>query len=871
VRFPLWRRNQQEQLEEEINGHLEMAKREHIDHGESAAQAERSARREFGNVYSVEHVTREQWGWVWLEELLQDLRYGLRMLRKNPGFTAVAVLTLALGIGANTAIFSLVSGVLLRPLPYSHAEQLVSVTGTYPKGAFAAMRERAQAMNIAAYMEGYEFNLTGLGEPVRLTGTLVSAEFFSTLGSQAEFGRTFLSGEDLAGQNHFVVLSHSLWQQRFASDPAIVGHWINLEGVPRQVVGVMPGDFRFPSPQTQVWIPLNIDPRNEVSYWAGDFMPLVGRLRPGATVDQAAAEIRVLHSQVRRMFPWPMPGNWNAGVSAVSLQTGLASEVRTRLLMLLAAVALVLLIACANVANLTLARGAVREKEIAIRSSLGAARHRIIRQLLTESVLMAVVGGALGLALASAGLSLLKSALPADMPRLADVAVDWRVLVFTAALVILTGIVSGVAPALQSSRSELTGILKSGARGTTLASGRLRGALVVGELALAVLLVCGAGLLIRSLWALSHVDPGFRSENVLTARVTPNESYCDDPGRCFSFYRDLVSQARALPGVDSTALISTLPLGGRVHKRSIKIENSERSAAEPEPLLWLNVVSPGYFRTMGVPILRGREFGEADTTGNPRVAIVSAETARKFWPNQDPVGKHLRLLRENEWSTIIGVAADVRAYDLRRNVPEWMQGAFYVPYGPGATLENGRVPAEMTVVIRSAGDRSQLEEPVRRLTASLNPEAPVSEMKTMPAIVSDAVSAPRSVTRLFGAFAGLALILGIVGIYGVISFFVGQRTREIGIRLALGAQRRDVLKLVVNEGLSLTLMGVGVGLVSAFGLTRFLSSLLYGVSATDPLDFAGVAVLFAVVALAACYIPARRAMRVDPMVALRYE
>jgi putative ABC transport system permease protein len=871
VRLPLWRRNQQEQLEQEINGHLEMAKRERIERGESPADAERSARREFGNAALVEHVTRDQWGSAWLEELLQDLRFGLRMLRKNPGFTAVAVLTLALGIGANTAIFSLVSGVLLRPLPYSHSEQLVSVTGTYPKGAFAALRERAHAMNIAAYMEGYEFNLTGLGEPVRLTGTLVSAEFFSTLGSQAEFGRTFLSGEDLAGQNHFVVLSHSVWQQRFASDPAIVGHWINLEGVPRQVVGVMPGDFRFSSPQTQVWIPLDIDPRNEAGYWAGDFMPLVGRLRPGATIDQAAAEIRVLQSQVRAMFPWPMPANWNAEVSAVSLQSGLASDVRTRLLILLAAVALVLLIACANVANLTLARGAVREKEIAIRSSLGAPRHRIIRQLLTESVLMAAVGGALGLALASAGLSLPKSALPADMPRLADVAVDWRVLVFTAALAILTGIVSGVAPALQSSRTELTGTLKSGARGTTLASGRLRGALVVGELALAVLLVCGAGLLIRSLWALSHVAPGFRSENVLTARITPNESYCDDPGRCFSFYRDLVSQARALPGVDGAALISTLPLGGRVHKRSIKIENHEGSAAEPEPLLWLNIVSPDYFRTMGIPILRGREFAEADTTGNPRVAIVSAETARKFWPNQDPVGKHLRLLGQNEWSTIIGVAADVRAYDLRLDVPEWMQGAFYVPYGPGATLENGSVPAEMSVVIRSAGDRSQLEEPVRRLAASLNPEAPVSEMKAMPGILSNAVSAPRSVAWLFGAFAGLALILGIIGIYGVISFFVGQRTREIGIRLALGAQRRDVLRLVVNEGLSLTLMGVGAGLISAFGLTRFLGSLLYGVSATDPFDFAGVAVLFAVVALAACYIPARRAMRVDPIVALRYE
>jgi putative ABC transport system permease protein len=872
MRFPLWRRKQrQEQLEEEIDGHLEMAKCDRIDRGELPAQAEREARREFGNVALVQNVTREQWGWVWLEELLQDLRYGLRMLRKNPGFTAIAVLTLALGIGANTAIFSLVNGILLRPLPYPHAEQLVRVTGTYPKGAFAAMRELARAVNLAAYMEGYEFNLSGLGEPVRLTATLVSAEFFSTLGAEAELGRTFLPGEDLAAQNHFVILSHSLWQQRFASDPAIIGHWINLEGVPRQITGVMPGDFRFPSPQTEVWVPLEIDSRNVVSYWAGDFMPLIGRLRPSATINQAAAEIRLLHWQVRAMFPWPMPASWNAGVSAVSLRTGLVSDVRARLLILLAAVALVLLIACANVANLTLARAAVREKEIAIRSSLGAARHRIVRQLLTESVLMAAVGGALGLFFAAAGLSVLKSVLPADTPRLTDVSVDWHILLFTGALAILTGIASGVAPALQSSRTELTGTLKAGARGTTLSSGRVRSALVIGELALAVLLVSAAGLLIRSLWALSHIDPGFRSENVLTARITPNESFCSEPGRCLAFYRDLLGEVRSLPGVRSAALVSTLPLGGRVNKRSADVEDYLPTPDKPAPLFWLNPVSPGYFQAMGIPLLRGREFTEADTSGHGCSAVISAATARRFWPEQDAVGKHLRLLNQKEWCTIVGVAANVRGYDLRQSVPEWMDGAIYVPYGPGATLETGSVPAEMTVVIRSAGGKAELEEPVRRLVSALNPDAPVREMKTMPAILSGAASAPRSVTSLFAAFAGLALILGIVGIYGVISFFVGQRTREIGIRLALGAQRRDVLKLVVNEGLSLTLMGVGAGLASAFGLTRFLSSLLYGVSATDPLDFAGVAVLFAVVALAACYIPARRAMRVDPMVALRYE
>jgi putative ABC transport system permease protein len=616
---------------------------------------------------------------------------------------------------------------------------------------------------------------------------------------------------------------------------------------------------------------LDIDPRNTVSHWAGDFMPVMGRLRPGATVAQAGAEIRLFQSQVMSMFPWPMPATWNAGVSVVSLRDGLVSDLRTRLLILLVAVALVLLIVCANVANLSLSRAAVRGKEIALRVSLGAARSRVVRQLITESILMSTLGGALGLLLAASGLSLLKSMLPADTPRLSDVTLDWRVLLFAAALAILTGIISGTAPALHASRTDLTETLKAGCRGTTHSTSHaLRRALVIGELGLAVLLVCGAGLLIQSLWALSHVDPGFRSENVLTARVTPNESFCDEPGRCFAFYSDLVRQVRSLPGVTNAALINTLPLGGRVQKRSVNIENYVPATSAPEPLLWMNAVSPGYFQAMRIPLLRGREFAETDTSGNSRVAILSADTARRFFPSQDAVGRHIRLLGQKDWCTIIGVAADVRGYDLRQSVPQWMDGTVYLPYGPGASLEDGHVPAEMTLIVRS-GNQLQLDESLRKVAASLNEDTPIADLKPMPLILSGATSAPRAVTSLFSAFATLALVLGIVGIYGVISFFVGQRTREIGVRMALGAQPRDVLKLVIREGLSLTLVGVAVGLTAAFALTRFLGSLLYGVGAEDPLNFTVVAVLFAIVALAACYIPARRAMRVDPIIALRYE
>jgi putative ABC transport system permease protein len=806
-----------------------------------------------------------------MQTLWQDVRYGLRMLARNPGFATIAVLTLALGIGANTAIFSVVDGILLQPLPYAKPEQLISVTGSYPRGAFVAMRAQIRTLDVATYAEGHEFNLIGQGEPVRLAGTFVSAELFSVLNVRPEKGRTFYPGEDAAGQDNYVILSHALWSQRFAGDPAIVGRSIEVEGVNRQVVGVMPESFRFPSAKTELWIPLHNDPRAVFEYWAGDFMPVVGRLRRAVGIAEARAEIRTFQSRVFNLFPWSMPASWNADVSVVPLQNGMVSDVRVRLVLLLAAVALVLLIACANVANLTLSRAATREKEINIRFALGAGRQRIARQLLTESFLLAAMGGLLGLLFSSAGLSLLRAALPADTPRLAEVHINWQVLVFTGGLALVTGLIFGLAPALQSSRQGqvFTDALKSGGRGSVVSvSQRLRSSLVAGEVAFAVLLVIAAGLLIRSFWALSHVNPGFRAQQVVTARITPNESFSNDAARCLDFYRTVLTQLRNSPGVSAAAVVNTLPLDGRVSKRSVEIE--DLNSGEISPLFWLDIITPDYFSTMGISLLAGRAFTDSDTTGAP-VAIVSAETARRYWPNENALGKHLRLLDEKEWRTIVGVTEDVRAYDLQQNVPNWIRGTAYVPYNRAATLETRRIPAEMTVAVRMASNTRQAGAMLRRVVTDLNPQVPVSEVKTMTAVVSEAAATPASTTSLFVTFAGLALLLGTIGIYGVLSFLVSKRTREIGIRMALGAQRRDVLLLIIKEGAKFSFVGVVLGMASAFGVSRLLASQLYGVSATDPITYSAVAIVVTLVTLLACYIPARRAMRIDPLVALRYE
>jgi predicted permease len=869
----LWNRDRLESdLDEEIRFHLSEEADERAAAGLPSDQARLAATRDFGNAVLVREQTREVWIWVFAERLIQDVRYALRSMRRQPGFSAAAVLTLALGIGANAAIFSLVNAILLRPLPYPEPERLVSVAATYPNGAFVEMRAWTRTMRVAAYAEGLELNLAGLGEPIRLTGTRISAELLSVLGARPALGRTFQPGEDMAGGDNFVILSAAVWEQRFARDPNIIGRSITLDGVNRQVVGVMPADFRFPSAKTQVWIPLHADARTPATYWAGDFMPIIGRLLPGVTLEEASADARRFQTHVPALFPWAMPASWNANVTVVPLQSGMVADVRSRLLMLLGVVGLVLVIACANVANLTLARAASRTKEISIRRALGAGQPRIARQLLTENVVLASAGGGLGLLIALQGLESLKRLLPADTPRLADVHIDWRVLAFTAVLVAITGLAFGLTPALQASRTPLTEPLRSGGRGAALSvSQRLRSALVIAEIAFAVLLVVAAGLLVRSFHALSQVNAGFRSQHVMTARITPSQPFCSDEPRCLSFYRQLLDQVAASPGVGGAALVNTLPLDGRVAKRSLTLEGRSGPGPQNSPLFWLTVVTPDYFRVMSIPLLAGRTFTEADLSGNPPVAIIPRATAQRFWGDDRAIGRQFRFVGEKHWHTVVGVVGDVRAHDLRRDVPDWIVGTAYVPYSPKATLENGRIPAEMTIAVATTADTSHVEATLRQIIGGLSQEIPVSDVHTMRTTVSEAVASPASVTTLFVAFAGLALALGVIGIYGVLSFLVSKRTREIGIRLALGAQRQDVFLSIMKEGAQLALAGIGLGMAAAVAVTRVLSQELYGISPADPMTYLAVAVITVIVTMAACFVPTYRAMRVDPVIALRQE
>lgn len=881
----LWRRSAEQDLADELAYHLGEETDRRIARGQSPADARREVVAAFGGVERRKDECRDVRGFPTLESVLKDVRYGLASLRRQPSFTIVAILALTLGTGATAAVFALLDGVLFTRLPYPAPERLVAANGTYPGGAFEAARRDLRTMTVAAYAEGQPVTIEGHGPPIRVTAARVSAEMFAVLAADAAVGTVFREGDDLPGRKRLIVVSHALWQSRFGQSRDAIGRSLIIDGIPHEIAGVMPSSFEFPSRRTQLWIPLMLDPRNTPRYWAGDFMPLIGRLREGATMAEAQAELRLFQSGVGRLFPWTMPVEWNRDITLRSLQEATVGPVRTRLLLLAAAVLFVLVISCANVANLSLSRAATREREIAIRTAIGARPRRIARQLLIESLVLSSMGAAAGLIASFPLLAILTHVLPAETPRLAEVSIAWRTMLFTAGLALATGVTFGLAPVLYTLRLRLPSVLDGGGRGGgRTVAGWVRSTLAIVQVACAVLLVVSAALLLRSLWKMTHVDPGFRTASRLTAHVTPEESACGEraePARCVAAYRELQSTLRSVPGVREIAFVNTLPLTGAIGKRSIEVRGFVPEAGKAAPLMRLNIVTPEYAPLMDLRLQSGRAFTEADLAGTP-VALVSASTARRFWPGESAVGGHVRFVGETHWRMVIGVVADVLAHDLTRAEPEFIDGTMYVPLTTDATLEDKRLPAGMIAVLDTDLTASALRARFASLSPSRGPGGlggagdvdgigvvALDDVQPLAVVVANAAAATAATTSLLAATAVLALVLGSVGVYAVLAFLVSMQTRDFGIRFALGALPRDVCWLVLREGARLCSLGVILGVGGAAALTRWLSSELYGVSPTDPSTYLAVTATMTVVTLVACLIPAWRAMRVDPLIALR--
>jgi len=812
-----------------------------------------------------------------MQTLWQDLRYSLRMLRKRPGFTLVAVATLALSIGANSAVFSVVNAVLLSPLPYPNSEQLTMIWGKLPAHGlnqlnasppeFVDYRDRNQAFAAVAVYASMGRNLTGAGEPERINVTFVTASFFAVLDTPPWRGRGFLDEEDRPGHDQVVLLSYGLWQRQFGGDEQIIGRSIMLDGKSHTVVGVMGAGFQFPDAETQLWKPMafaadNLSDDSRGSHYLG----LIARMKPGVTLAQAQADLDAIATQMQQEHPNHYEADSGWGVSVVSLREQLVGDVRLTLLVLLGAVGFVLAVACANVANLLLARAATRQREIAIRVALGASRWRIIRQLLAESLLLAMTGGAMGLLLALWGKDLLVSLNPASLPFVNEVRVDGKVMGFTFAVSVLTALLFGIAPALQASKLNLSQSLKeSGSKATDSRSRyHLRGWLVVTEVALAMILAVGAGLMIKSLYRLKQVDPGFEPANLLTMRLSLPQAKYPAPQQQRAFFDQLVDRMARLPDVQSAGLVNFLPLSGSGNRRNISVEGKPENPINVE----FRISNPDYFRAMGIQLRKGRLFDEHDRENSTYVAVVNETFLRVFLPDEEPLGKRIKMGGMDSpfrWLSIAGVVKDLK----HRGLDAQTRPEMYIPYLQ-PPLADWNIQS-MFLVVRTENEPQRLIASVPGIVQEIDRQQPVYAISTMQQLLNQSTAARRFNMLLMTIFAGLALALAAVGIYGVMAQAAGGRTREIGIRMALGARPGDVLRLIIGQGLKLTIIGVGIGLASALALARLIDSLLFGTSASDPLTFAGVALLLTIVALAACYIPARRATRVDPMIALRYE
>ena len=807
---------------------------------------------------------------------LQDLRFAIRILLKNPLFTLVAVVTLALGIGANSAIFSVVNSILLRPLPYLRSQELVLINHVYKKldlrasvsvPGYLYYKDHAQSFQNMAAVKDWEANLTGDGEPERIDGTKVTGNFFSTLGVAPRQGRDFSPDDTEAGRNHVAVISDGLWRRRFGADEHVMGRTIIVNGESYAIVGVMPRGFsygrEFGSP-IDLFVPLTFTPQDAAPDNFGfEFLNVIARVKPGVTQPQAQAELDTIAANIRHQYMNDADAsNWSIGVT--SLRQFVVGDIRPALFILFAAVGFILLIACANVANLSLARAAVRQKEIAIRLAVGAKRIRVIRQLLTESVLLALIGGGLGLLIAYWGVDLLIRLNEKNIPRAQEIGLDGRVLLFTLGISVLTGILFGLAPAIRASKNELVRTLKeAGHSGSSGLSHRFRGSLVVIEIALSLVVLVGAGLLIRSLIRVQQVDAGFRADNILAMSLAlPDYKYHKAVDQRVFFDR-LLEATRALPGVQLASETSALPLGGSTPSSSFYIEGRPVAPGQQSPHGDYASVSPDYFQTLGIKLIRGRIFTEHDTSEAGGVAIIDEAMARKYWPNEDPIGKRITFEGGRQsplWREIIGIAGHVKS----RALDGESRPQYYVPL-------DQRPESSMFLAVRTTNGPASVAPAVRGLIHSLDKDLPVYRVTTMEQLVADSLAQRRFSALLLGVFGLLALLLAAVGLYGVMAYSVSQRTHEIGLRVALGAQQRDVLKLIVGQGLFLAVIGLAIGLVAAFAATRVMSAMLFGIGAADRTTFIAVSLLLAIVALLACYIPARRATKVDPLVALRYE
>ena len=859
----------------ELASHLAMDVDEGVRAGLSVEEARRQALIRLGGTEQTRQAYRDRATLPLVESVLQDVRFGLRQMRKAPGFTLTAVLTLALGIGANTVIYTLVDSILLRPLPFSHQERLMRITGTTlvesPKGWVRALNEHSKAFaSMAGYGPDAESNVSDGDAPDRVFGAKVTVNAFDTLGIHPVVGDFFSAEDDIAGQDHSVVLSYGYWQEHYGGSSAILGHTVRVDGNPRRIIGVMPPGVHFPYADTQFVVPVSYRRDDPTEPWQVFDLRMLGRLNDGIPPGQAQAELRRLHGILLPLFPWQMPDIWASDMTVVPLLEAQTGAMRPRLLLLFGAVGLILLIACANVANLMLARATAREKEIAVRSALGASGRRLIQQLLSESVVVGITAGLVGLGAAQTSLRLFVRMLPADTPRVHEVSLHAGDLLFTLGASVLAGILFGLIPSIKMASMNLLGSLRLGSRSLSGSGSRfgLSTMLVMAQISLTVVVITTAGLVLHSLYKLSRVDPGFRTDHIVTAEVSLDTAACKEKGRCSAFFSTLLNRASGIAGVESASLADILPISGTDNNYVYDAENHPRDARQGALLATGRTVSPGYFEVLGLRLVRGRLLNEGDASGATHAVVISEHMAQRLWSNEDPIGKHLLDVVDEPtpavWvpekaSVVVGVVRNTREGSLGGDFSD----AVYLPMTPT------REQPVMYVLVRSHITPSATAASLRREVASIDSLVPVTRVRTLDEVVATTVAAPRALAVLLLCFGVLAVVIGAIGVYSLISYIVSWRTREIGLRLALGAQRWQIVIAVVRQSLILAGGGCVTGLVCTLALSRLLRSFLFEVTSLDPVTLSLVPVLMAVVALLAAWVPARRAAAVDPMMALR--